>query len=115
MKRALGAAVVLGCVVATGLGARGFAKQTVERGEAYRTKGPESAKVTIVEFSDFQCPACRFAEPPLRQIMSMYQGDVRLIFKHFPLERIHEYARMGAVSAECAGRQGKFWELHDLL
>jgi protein-disulfide isomerase len=80
----------------------------------FRKKGPADAKVLIVEFSDFQCPACRFAEIPIRQTSNVYAGKFRFIFKHFPL-RAHEWAKPAAAAAECAGRQGKFWEYHDRL
>jgi protein-disulfide isomerase len=80
----------------------------------FRQRGPAAAKVTIVEFSDFQCPACRTAELPLRQLLALYDGRVRFVFKHYPL-RMHEWAKAGAYAAECAGRQGRFWEFHDRL
>jgi protein-disulfide isomerase len=114
-RRIIGALLVLAATAATGLGSRGMAGSAAERAEPFRVKGPPDARVTIVEFSDFQCPACRVAEPPLHQLMSLYEKDTKLIFKDFPLERIHPYARAGAAAAECAGRQGKFWEYHDAL
>ncbi|MFI5346695.1 MAG: DsbA family protein [Elusimicrobiota bacterium] len=80
----------------------------------FREKGPQAAKIQIVEFSDFQCPACRYAEAPLRQIFVVYGDKVRFTFKHFPL-RMHQWAKPAAAAAECAGRQGKFWEYHDHL
>ena len=80
----------------------------------FRRKGPAAAKIQIVEFSDFQCPACRYAEPSVRQIFTVYGDKVRFVFKHFPL-RMHEWAKPAAAAAECAGRQGKFWEYHDRL
>src|SRR5437868_3731985 len=95
--------------------ARGERKPWSASAPEYRTLGPAGAKVTIVEFSDFECPACRMAEPPVRRIMALYDGKVRLVFKHFPLERMHPWARRGAVAAECAGRQGRFWEFHHEL
>jgi protein-disulfide isomerase len=95
--------------------ARGNHKPFSFDAPAFRKLGPEDAKVVIVEFSDFQCPACRVAEPPMRSILKLYEGKVRLIFKHYPLERMHQYARAGAVAAECAGKQGKFWEFHHEL
>lgn len=101
--------------LAVGLGAHGFVKAAPETTEAFRIKGDPSATVTMVEFSDFQCPACRVAEPVITQIFQLYPKGLRLMFKNFPLERIHPHARAGAVSAECAGRQGKFWEYHDIL
>ena len=114
-KRLAGAAIVFVASLGTGLGTRGLAKPAAERIEPFREKGFGDARVTIVEFSDFQCPACRVAETPLRELMKIYGADLRLLYKNFPLERVHEHARAGATAAECAGRQGKFWEYHDLL
>lgn len=114
-RRLAGALIVFGAALATGLGSRGLAKPAAERIEPFREKGSANARVTIVEFSDFQCPACRVAETPLRDLMKIYHADTRLLYKNFPLERVHEHARAGATAAECAGRQGKFWEYHDLL
>lgn len=81
---------------------------------AFRQRGPADAKIQIVEFSDFQCPACRAAEEPIRQIFAVYGGKIHFIFKHFPL-RMHPWAKTAAAASECAGHQGKFWEYHDLL
>ncbi len=82
----------------------------------FRRKGGAGAPLEIVEFSDFQCPACRYAEAPLRQIFSVYDGKIRFVFKHYPLPpRVHAWAKVSALAAECAGRQGKFWEFHDRL
>lgn len=80
----------------------------------FRQRGPKDAKLQVVEFSDFQCPACRVAEPPLRQIFAVYGDKLHFIFKHYPL-RMHEWAKTAAAAAECAGRQGKFWPYHDRL
>jgi protein-disulfide isomerase len=115
MRRVYGAALVLCATLAVGLGARGFVKPREETAAAPRVKGEASAKVTIVEFSDFQCPACRVAEPVLKQIFDLYPKDVKLVFKNLPLEHVHVHARFAAVTAECAARQGKFWPLHDVL
>lgn len=76
--------------------------------------GSESASVTIVEFADFQCPACGAAHPALKQALSEYQDQVQFVYRHFPLV-IHKNAKLAAYSAEAAGLQGKFWEMHDLL
>lgn len=81
---------------------------------AYRERGEKTAKITVVEFSDFQCPACRVAEPTIRQLNSVYGPNLRFVFKHYPL-RMHQWAKNGAYAAECAGKQGKFWEYHDAL
>jgi protein-disulfide isomerase len=78
------------------------------------SKGSENAPVTIIEFSDFQCPYCKQASSTLRQVVESYAGDVKLVFKHLPLP-IHQHAFKAAQAAVCAGQQGKFWEYHDLL
>jgi protein-disulfide isomerase len=77
-------------------------------------KGPRQAAVTIVEFSDFQCPFCANAQAVLRQVLDTYPGDVKLVYRHFPLER-HSQAKLAAEAAECAAQQGKFWEYHDRI
>ncbi len=77
-------------------------------------KGPESAQVTIVEFSDFQCPFCRRAEPIVSEILARYPDKVRLVYRHFPLE-MHNRARPAAEAAACADQQGKFWEYKEKL
>jgi protein-disulfide isomerase len=78
------------------------------------SRGPENAKVTIVEFSDFQCPFCSRAHDTVEQVMQTYAGKVRLVFRQFPLE-FHKNAPKAAEAALCANEQGKFWEYHDVL
>ena len=78
-------------------------------------RGPADAWVTIVEFADFQCPFCAREAPVLEDALAPYGADVRLVFKHFPLASIHPYAQHAALAAECAGEQGMFWQMHDLL
>ena len=80
--------------------------------------GNSSAKVTIYEFSDFQCPYCeQFFSQTLGQIKSKYidTGKVKLVYRNFPLSNLHQNAEKAAEAGECANRQGKFWEYHDLL
>ncbi len=77
-------------------------------------KGSMSAKVTIVEFSDFQCPYCSKLQPTIKQILDAYPDDVRLVYKQFPLD-FHKQARNAAKASLAAGEQGKFWEMHDLI
>lgn len=72
------------------------------------------AAVTIVEFSDFECPYCGLATPIIRSLVSEFEGQVRIVFKHYPLSG-HENAIPAAKAAIAAMRQGKFWEMHDLL
>lgn len=77
--------------------------------------GLEGAKVVAHLYSDFQCPACRFAEPAVKAAMEAYKDRVRFIWKDFPLEQIHPNARGASNAARCAQDQGKFWEYHDAL
>jgi protein-disulfide isomerase len=77
-------------------------------------RGDANAPVTIIEFSDFQCPYCGTVEPTIEQVMTDYAGKVKLYFKNFPLS-FHEFAQKAAEAAECAGDQGKYWEMHDQL
>jgi protein-disulfide isomerase len=78
-------------------------------------KGPAKAPVTIVEFSDFQCPPCGEARALVKQILEAYPKDVKLVYKQFPLTSIHDNAMNAAKAAIAAGRQEKFWEMHDFL
>jgi protein-disulfide isomerase/Spy/CpxP family protein refolding chaperone len=77
-------------------------------------KGPANAPVTIVEFSDFECPFCVRAEPTVKQVLDTYGEKVRLVFKDFPLPN-HTRAPKASEAAHCAGDQGKFWEMHEKL
>ena len=74
----------------------------------------EDAYLTIVEYSDFQCPACAGATPAIQAVLETTPG-IRLIFRHLPLESLHDKAYLAAEAAEAAGAQGKFWEMHNLL
>jgi protein-disulfide isomerase len=78
-------------------------------------RGPANAPVTLVEFSDFECPFCKRAHPTLLQLFEKYPGKVKLVYRDFPLESIHPQARRAAEAARCAQDQGKFWEYYDLL
>jgi protein-disulfide isomerase len=78
-------------------------------------RGPEKALVTIVEFSDFQCPFCKRAQPTITEVLSRYGDKVKLAYRDFPLDQLHAEARKAAEAARCANAQGKFWAYHDTL
>jgi protein-disulfide isomerase len=78
-------------------------------------RGPNNAPVTIVEFSDFQCPFCKAVRPTINELMTRYTGKVRWEFRDFPIQNIHPGASKAHEAARCAGEQGKFWEYHDKL
>jgi len=78
------------------------------------SKGPATAKVTVAEFSDFQCPYCSRATPAVDALLKAYPNDVKVVFFHYPLS-FHENAMPSAIAAQCANLQGKFWEMHDKL
>ncbi len=75
---------------------------------------PESS-VVLVEFSDFQCPACGLAFPLVKDILAKYGDKIKFQYRHLPLTSLHQYAYRSAEASECAADQGKFWEYHDLL
>jgi len=77
--------------------------------------GATHALATVVEYGDFECPNCRQAQPAVQLLLQRFSGRVRFVFRHFPLEEVHPHALAAAQAAECAGGQGKFWEMHDLL
>jgi protein-disulfide isomerase len=76
-------------------------------------QGNPNAPVTIIEYSDLQCPYCASFDKTMRQVMENYGDDVRWVYRHFPLSSIHPYARAAAEASECAAEQGKFWEYAD--
>jgi protein-disulfide isomerase len=78
-------------------------------------RGPAHAPVVIVEYGDFECPSCRQAAPVVNLLLERFTGRISVVFRHFPLEESHPHALLAAQAAECAGAQGKFWEMHDLL
>ena len=79
------------------------------------SKGPEYARVTIVKFEDYQCPFCKQVQPIFQELLSRYNGKIRLVHKDLPLDSIHPQSRQAAEAARCADEQGKFWSYHDVL
>jgi Na+/H+ antiporter NhaA len=83
--------------------------------EIDHVRGPDDAPVTIVEYADFECPFCGQAEPALRELLSEFGDDLRYVFRNLPLPDVHPHAQLAAEVAEAADKQGRFWEMHDLL
>jgi Na+/H+ antiporter NhaA len=83
--------------------------------EVDHVRGPDEARVTLVEYGDFECPHCGRAEPVVRQLLQRFGGELRFVFRHLPLVDVHEHAELAAEAAEAAGAQGKFWEMYDKL
>lgn len=77
-------------------------------------KGPEDAPITIIEISEYQCSFCKKGNDTIEQVFEAYPDKIRLVFKHLPLE-FHNNAQKAAEAVECAGEQGKFWEMHNML
>lgn len=92
-----------------------MAKLTPSVNKNDHIQGPPEGIVTLVEYGDYQCPHCGAAFPVVKQIQKAFAKNLRFAFRHFPLSNVHEYAFPAALAAEAAGRQGKFWEMHDML
>jgi protein-disulfide isomerase len=108
--------IVLGIIIAIA----GFWVITAPSEEAAgtptnHTLGAGTTGVVLVEYADFQCPACQSYTPVLQEVKAKYGDSIIFQFRHFPLESLHKNARAAARAAEAAGLQGKFWEMHDLL
>ena len=77
--------------------------------------GNENSVVTVVEYADFECPACASFAPTVDTIKEQFKDEVRFEFRHFPLVQIHQNAQAAHRAAQAAANQGRFWEMHDLL
>ncbi len=110
--------IVIGWVVLA-LGVAGVASAADAIRPMSPTLGQKSAKgvakVVIEEFSDFQCPFCARAVVTLKKVLTDYNGRVELVFRHFPVVESHPQALLAHMAVEAAGKQGKFWEMHDLV
>jgi protein-disulfide isomerase len=78
-------------------------------------RGAERARVTIVEYGDFECPNCKLAAPSSKLLLDRFPNKIRFAFRQFPVEDAHPHALLAAEASESAAAQGKFWEMHDLL
>ena len=86
-----------------------------EIGPADQTQGNEQAAIKLVEYGDYQCPHCGTAYPIIKEIQSTFGDQILFVFRNFPLQESHRYANIAAQAAEAAGKQGKFWEMHDAI
>jgi protein-disulfide isomerase len=77
--------------------------------------GPDDAAVTLVEYGDYECPVCAAAHPIVMTILAQAGNAVRYVFRHFPMTSMHPHAELAAEAAEAAGKQGKFWIMHNML
>lgn len=110
----IGASLLIGGKTSTEPQAAPVTNTEALRRSDSHVEGPAKSKVTIVEFGDFQCPACGAAHPVVAQILREYEGKVTFVFRNFPLT-MHKNANTAAHAAEAAGAQGKFFEMHDRL
>ena len=78
-------------------------------------EGNVNAAITLVEYGDFECPYCGRAYPLVKRLLKERGNELHFVFRNFPLREIHPHAHMSAIAAETAGKQGKFWEMHDLI
>jgi len=91
------------------------AGESIKVKEGDWVKGPENARVTLLEYADFQCPACADYYPLTKKLSEEFPNDLKIVYRHYPLVTIHKNAIPAAKASEAAGRQGKFWEMHDIL
>jgi protein-disulfide isomerase len=78
-------------------------------------EGSAHARVTLVEYGDFECPSCKVAVSTPKLLLERFPNKIRFIFRHFPVQEAHPHALMAAEAAEAAAAQGKFWPMHDML
>jgi len=78
-------------------------------------QGPEHARVTLIEYGDFECPTCKVAAPTVKMLLDQFPNQIRFGYRHFPLQDAHPHAFLAAEASESAAAQGRFWPMHDLL
>lgn len=124
MKRSLPFLIIVVLLIAVGVAWKLLrAKQPVTENVLTTTSAPSTAKpkpasgqvVTMEEYGDYQCPPCGLLHPELKKIEAEYGGNLRIVFRHLPLTKMHKNALEAAHAAEAAGRQNRFWEMHDRL
>lgn len=77
--------------------------------------GNVNATITLVEYGDFECPHCGHAHPLIKRLLKERNNDLHFVFRNFPLQEVHPHAYTAAITAEAAGKQDRFWEMHDLI
>jgi len=117
MNKLLSTLVIVLVLVGVLVGVKHFLapKKAVINLQMARAKGNPDARVKIVEFVDFQCPACAYGIKYLKTFFDQHPNDLYLQVRYFPLTNMHHHAMISALYSECASRQGKFWELDDLM
>lgn len=105
--------IVVGAVVFFSKPAKEVSPEVLVASDSWAT-GSATPKVTLVEFSDFECPACGAAHPIVKEVVAKYADQLKFVYRHFPLAQ-HASAQKAAEAAEAAGAQGKFWEMHNSL
>ncbi len=93
----------------------GVARLRLPVGERDHVQGPAGARVTLVEYGDYECPYCRAAVPIVRELQELLGDQLRYVFRHFPLTDLHPHAQHAAEAAEAAAAQGRFFEMHAAL
>lgn len=83
--------------------------------EQDHSTGDPYAEKTLVEYGDYECPHCGIAHPFIRKLLKEFKGEIRFVFRNFPLRESHPMAMMAAQAAEAANRQSRFWEMHDII
>lgn len=91
------------------------AQLTLPVGPRDHVQGREDAPLTLVEYGDYQCPYCGQANATVKELQRRLGGDLRFVFRNFPLTQVHEHAEHAAEAAEAAAAQGRFWQMHDEL
>src|SRR5271156_4814283 len=79
------------------------------------SRGSEHARITLIEYGDFECPSCKVAMQAPKLLLDRFPNKIRFIFRHYPLVEAHPHALLAAEASEAAAGQGRFWEMHDLL
>lgn len=88
---------------------------TIPIGSEDHSQGSPTASITLLEYGDYECPYCGQAYPQVKRVQEALGDNLRFIFRNFPLSQVHPHAIAAALAAEAAGKQGKFWEMHDML